>query len=51
LLASRDNRFMTIRRDPVDAGQVAPAVDALADSLDPRRCRMLPARINGSVAG
>ena len=36
---------------PVDAGQVAPAVGALAASLDPRRCRMLLARINGSLAG
>lgn len=36
---------------PVDAGQVAPAVDALAASLDPRRCRILLARINGRLAG
>ncbi len=36
---------------PVDAGQVAPAVDALAASLDPRRCRILLARINGTLAG
>jgi GNAT superfamily N-acetyltransferase len=36
---------------PVNAGQVAPAVDALADRLDPQRFRMLLARINGSLAG
>lgn len=36
---------------PVDAGQVAPAVDALAARLDPRRCRILLARINGTLAG
>ena len=36
---------------PVDAGQVGPAVDALAGRLDPQRCRILLARINGSLAG
>lgn len=36
---------------PVDASQVAPAVDALADRLDPRRNRILLARSNGSLAG
>jgi GNAT superfamily N-acetyltransferase len=36
---------------PVDAGQVTPAIDALAARLDPRRCRMLLARMNGSLAG
>jgi GNAT superfamily N-acetyltransferase len=36
---------------PVDAGQVAPAVDAITASLDPQRCRILLARINGSLAG
>jgi GNAT superfamily N-acetyltransferase len=36
---------------PVDASHVAPAVDALADRLDPERCRLLLARIDGSLAG
>jgi len=36
---------------PVDAGQVAPAVDALAACLEPRRARILLARVNGALAG
>jgi GNAT superfamily N-acetyltransferase len=36
---------------PVDASHVAPAVDALADRLDPRRTRILLARVNGNLAG
>jgi hypothetical protein len=36
---------------PVYVGHVAPAVDALAARLDPERCRILLARINGSLAG
>jgi GNAT superfamily N-acetyltransferase len=36
---------------PVDVGHVAPAVDALAARLDPERCRILLARIDGSLAG
>ena len=36
---------------PVDASHVAPAVDALAARLDPRRARILLARVNGALAG
>jgi GNAT superfamily N-acetyltransferase len=36
---------------PVDASHVAPAVDALAARLDPRRARILVARANGALAG
>jgi len=36
---------------PVDAGHVAPAVDALVARLDPRRARILLARVNGALAG
>jgi len=36
---------------PVNADQVAPAVDAIAARLDPRRCRILLARIDGAPAG
>jgi GNAT superfamily N-acetyltransferase len=36
---------------PVNAGHVAPAVDALADSLHPQRHRVLLARVNGALAG
>jgi GNAT superfamily N-acetyltransferase len=36
---------------PVDASHVAPAVDALAASLDPQRSRILLARISGALAG
>jgi GNAT superfamily N-acetyltransferase len=36
---------------PVDAGVVAPAVDRLADGLDPDRSRILLARIDGALAG
>src|ERR1700753_2312741 len=36
---------------PVDAGQVAPAVDALAAGLDPDRSRILLARTGGGLAG
>ena len=36
---------------PVNASHVAPAVDALAARLDPRRSRILLARINGALAG
>jgi GNAT superfamily N-acetyltransferase len=36
---------------PVSAGHVAPAVDALAARLDPRRSRILLARSNGALAG
>jgi GNAT superfamily N-acetyltransferase len=36
---------------PVNAGHVAPAVDALAARLDPRRTRILLARVNGALAG
>jgi GNAT superfamily N-acetyltransferase len=36
---------------PVDASHVAPAVDALAARLDPRRARLLRARVNGALAG
>lgn len=36
---------------PVDAGHVAPVVDALAGRLDPDRSRILLARIGGSLAG
>jgi hypothetical protein len=36
---------------PVDAQQVAPAVDKIADRLDPQRSRMLVARDNGALTG
>jgi GNAT superfamily N-acetyltransferase len=36
---------------PVNAGHVAPAVDALAARLDPERTRILLARANGALAG
>lgn len=36
---------------PVNAGHVAPAVDAIAARLDPQRCRILLARIDGALAG
>jgi GNAT superfamily N-acetyltransferase len=36
---------------PVNAGHVAPAVDAIAARLDPQRCRVLLARIDGALAG
>jgi GNAT superfamily N-acetyltransferase len=36
---------------PVNASHVAPAVDALAARLDPRRKRILLARVNDSLAG
>ena len=36
---------------PVNAEHVAPAVDALADSLDPQRHRVLLARVDGALAG
>jgi GNAT superfamily N-acetyltransferase len=36
---------------PVNASHVAPAVDALAARLDLERCRILLARIDGSLAG
>ena len=36
---------------PVGPGQVTPAVDALAASLDPERSRILLARVNGALAG
>jgi GNAT superfamily N-acetyltransferase len=36
---------------PVNAGHVAPAVDALAGRLDPRRTRILLARVDGTLAG
>jgi len=36
---------------PVNASHVAPAVDALAASLDPQRSRILLARVNGTLAG
>jgi GNAT superfamily N-acetyltransferase len=36
---------------PVNAGHVAPAVDALAARLDPQRSRILLARISGALAG
>jgi GNAT superfamily N-acetyltransferase len=36
---------------PVNASHVAPAVDALAERLDPRRSRILLARADGALAG
>jgi hypothetical protein len=36
---------------PVDARQVAPAVEGIAGHLDPQRSRMLLARANGALAG
>jgi GNAT superfamily N-acetyltransferase len=36
---------------PVNAQQVAPAVDKIADHLDPQRSRMLVARDNGDLTG
>lgn len=36
---------------PVNASHVAPAVDALAGRLDPRRTRILLARADGALAG
>jgi GNAT superfamily N-acetyltransferase len=36
---------------PVNASHIAPAVDTLADRLDPQGSRILLARINGTLAG
>jgi GNAT superfamily N-acetyltransferase len=36
---------------PVDTRHVAPAVDSLADGLDPQRSRILLARSSGALAG
>lgn len=36
---------------PVDARQVAPAVDHLAEQLDPQRCRILIATDSGALRG
>src|ERR1700722_872246 len=36
---------------PVNASHVAPAVDTLADRLDPQRSRILLVRIDGALAG